>query len=372
MNIGYTNPGYPVVRTILNKCDNVSYTRIRPFSSVLSSIALKLHRSRLASDLIFSYFGGLNSRNIDLFHFFNVIPLTCVKKPFITTFETTVPRFFKKGWMYDNALKSIESNRCKKLLALSECTKRLQSNLFIELGLEYLSDKIAVLHPPQDILTTQGEIESKEVFNKEIVFIFVGRAFWHKGGGEAVRALQRIRREYPVRLKIIGNINYRDYMDNPKKDDSNEMHRIIDANKDWIEYFPSLPNKDVLQIIKEADIGLLPTRGDTYGYSVLEMQSAGLPCITTDLRALPEINNDSCGWLIKIPKDRNYNAIFQTQDDKDYLCDTIENQLVEICTSIVNNAAQMKEKSLKAFQRIIAVHDPIVYGEILKEIYQSV
>lgn len=370
MNLGYTNPNYAVVRAILNKCDDVTYTRVRPFSSVLSSIASKLHRNKLASDFVFSYFGGLNSTNVDLLHFFNVIPLTNIKTPFITTFETTVPRFFKKGWMYDNALKSIESNRCKKLLALSECTKRLQSNLFIELGLEHLSEKIAVLHPPQELLTTQGEIENRDISNKEIVFIFVGRAFWHKGGGVAVRALQRIRREYPVRLKIIGDIDYRDYMDNPKKDDSNEMHRIIDANNDWIEYYPSLPNNDVLQLIKRADVGLLPTRGDTYGYSVLEMQAAGLPCITTDLRALPEINNDCCGWLIKIPKDRNYNAVYETQDDKDNLCDIIENQMVKICTSILDNPESIIEKSLKAFLRVKAFHDPIVYGGVLNDIYK--
>lgn len=35
MTIGYPNPEYPVVRTILNKCEGVTYTRVRPFMILL-------------------------------------------------------------------------------------------------------------------------------------------------------------------------------------------------------------------------------------------------------------------------------------------------------------------------------------------------
>ena len=37
-------------------------------------------------------------------------------------------------------------------------------------------------------------------------------------------------------------------------------------------------------------IGLLPTYNDSYGYSVIEFFSYGCPVITTNILALPEIN----------------------------------------------------------------------------------
>ncbi len=50
--------------------------------------------------------------------------------------------------------------------------------------------------------------------------------------------------------------------------------------------------------MRTADIGMLPSYADTYGFSVLEAQ-AGNAVITTDIRALPEVNNPAVGWLIK-------------------------------------------------------------------------
>ncbi len=370
MNIGYANPGYPVVRTILNKCEGVTYTRVRPFSSILSSLCAKMKWNQWSSDLVFTYFGGLNAKKVDLYHFFNTIPLCNVRKPFITTFETTVPRYFSKGWMYHNALKSIASSRCKKLLALSACTKTLQLNLLKEEGLEGLGQKIEVLHPPQDLLTTRDNVEEKPL-NKALTFIFVGKAFWRKGGAYCVRVLSRLRKHFPVRLQVIGNIQYRDYMDNPQQDNIQEIVDLIEKNKEWLEYYPSLPNAQVLEMIKAADVGLLPTRGDTYGYSVLEMQAAGLPVITTDLRALPEINNATCGWLINIPKDEKWNAAFNTQDEKNGLCETIEAQLEKICIEILEHPENLREKSLQAFERIEKIHNPLVYGETLLKYYRE-
>ncbi len=63
-----------------------------------------------------------------------------------------------------------------------------------------------------------------------------------------------------------------------------------------------MPNQQVLELLKTCDVGLLPTYADTYGFSALEAQSAACPVISTDVRALPEINNTEVGWLINVPK----------------------------------------------------------------------
>ena len=58
-----------------------------------------------------------------------------------------------------------------------------------------------------------------------------------------------------------------------------------------IFYHKILFNSEVMNILKNTHVGLLPTYADTYGYSVLEAQSFGCPVITTNIRAMPEINN---------------------------------------------------------------------------------
>lgn len=57
MVIGYTNPGYPVRRTILGVCPEVSYRRVRAIGSLLSRPLGHLSRA-FGHDLVNSYLGG--------------------------------------------------------------------------------------------------------------------------------------------------------------------------------------------------------------------------------------------------------------------------------------------------------------------------
>ena len=83
-----------------------------------------------------------------------------------------------------------------------------------------------------------------------------------------------------------------------------EKHEIgqIFREAKWIKYYARLNNADILNLIRECHIGLLPTLGDTFGFSVLEMQSMGCPVITTNRMALPEINDGEKGWVINTKK----------------------------------------------------------------------
>ncbi|MFW2788163.1 glycosyltransferase, partial [Acinetobacter baumannii] len=66
-------------------------------------------------------------------------------------------------------------------------------------------------------------------------------------------------------------------------------------------------------------IGLLPTWADTFGYSVLEFQACGCPVISTDVRALSEINNNDIGWLINVDKNKYGEIVVDSYSKKD-LC----------------------------------------------------
>lgn len=80
----------------------------------------------------------------------------------------------------------------------------------------------------------------------------------------------------------------------------------------------SLSNDAVLEMIKTSDVGLLPTWQETYGFSVLEMQACGCPVITTNVRALPEINPENAGWLIRCPLNSMSELTVGALSDKRY------------------------------------------------------
>ena len=86
MKIGWTNLGYPVERTILNKTSNVDYVRSRSFGAVVSRICGRLGlRSPVNENSV--YVGGTADCSVDLFHFFNLLGCGLCKRPYVTTFE---------------------------------------------------------------------------------------------------------------------------------------------------------------------------------------------------------------------------------------------------------------------------------------------
>ena len=93
--------------------------------------------------------------------------------------------------------------------------------------------------------------------------------------------------------------------------------------------------------------------------------------ITTDVRALPEINNNRMGWLIRVPKDELGEAIYATAENRLELSQTIEAGLESIIRSIVAEPGMIALKGQAALERIHAEHDPQIYAEKLRQVYQA-
>ncbi len=375
MRIGWCNRDYSTLRAIPDKVIGVEYVRSCSYASVIASIArmVKLpYRGVLKFGATF--IGGTKSNKVDLYHFFNQIGVGWCRHPFVTSFETSVPRFLNRGdYWWGKSIEAMMSSRCKRLIALSECSCNIQ--LHTE-GVPDMSDRLTVLHPPQEVLADTEALKQKQDRKGVLKFFFVGRDFFRKGGGESLRALARIRKDYPVEVWAVGDFEHVDYASSWAVDSREAMARLIEENKDWIHFTQSLPNERVLELMKTCDVGLLPTRADTYGYSVLEMQACGLPVITTDVRALPEINNDKCGWLIKgcglrDGSGRYGEADYSTPEKMHELSERIENGVYNACVEIVSKPDMIAEKGTLAFARVKKDHDPIQYGVRLMGIYNE-
>ena len=301
------------------------------------------------------------------------------------TFETTIPRIpsitdihrrpdsdidYSNIKALDNYLKLLSKNNCKFLNALSNSAYNIQMELISEYPeyQEVISNKIEVLHPPQKIL-----IESKDINNSDILeFIFVGRDFYRKGGAEVVLAFDSLISDgvltnRNIKLNIIGNIdNEFNYVHGDYQDDDlfhSNIKKII-SSSDYIKIYPSLDNSELMKLISTQDLGLLPTWGDTYGYSVLEMQACFVPVITTSVRALPEINLQSN--IISLPSNKFGELIIQSYFDKNNLREAIISNLKSKIMGYFYNRVSIKDSAQLSIEKLKKDHDYNKYLTLLK------
>ena len=370
INIGTINKGYPLER-------NVTGTPVRgvQFQKTydLMSVYRLFCRSNFISQYLYSrtaFFThcdfGINI--VDLLHFFNHVSLTTT--PWIVTYETEVPRWNSGKKI---GLHLLARDSCKRIIALSECARHIQRQLLNEYP-EHRSailSKITVLHPPQQLNVESCTDKGVPPSNGPL-FTLVGGDFFRKGGREVLQVFDRLFEEgHNVRLAVVSSLECGDYASKTTREDREWARQLIDKHEGRIEYFHRLPNDEVIELFKRSHVGLLPSYGDTYGYSVLEAQSCGCPVITTDIRALPEINNDETGWLIEVPKDQRRDGQLSTPEERQFYSQIVADNLYQIIREIIKHPQCIQEKGNAAISRIRTQHDPDEHAKQLEAIYSD-
>lgn len=305
-------------------------------------------------------------------HFFNTVCLS--KNDWIVTFETTLPRIgnVNRLW-FDMGVERLTRTNCKRIIALSKCAYDLQIKYLKEkypLAVEIIQEKMIVMHPPQHLLV--NSYADKKLPENKIVFTIVGSDFFRKGGLEVLEVFNLLIPLHPkLKLNIISSMLYGDYASQTTINDYKSAMALIEKFPENIEFHNSLPNEDVLRILINSHVGLLPTWGDTYGYSVLEAQAAGCPVISTDLRALPEINNDEIGWVIKVPLNEHFNADIDTPEKKSNYKNLLVRELKKIILEILQSPDSIQKKGHKSIEKIKRQNSIEVYMDSLQRIYQE-
>jgi glycosyltransferase involved in cell wall biosynthesis len=139
---------------------------------------------------------------------------------------------------------------------------------YIQAG--FKPDLIDVIPPSQPMRPKK----TQKITGDPIRFLFVGNDFHRKGGDLLISAFEMLQKKHPDRaqLTII----------------SREAPEIPPA--DGIVMLAEMDRSEVMKYYENSDIFVLPSRAEGYGMSVVEALSYGLPCITSDLAAFPEIN----------------------------------------------------------------------------------
>lgn len=135
-------------------------------------------------------------------------------------------------------------------------------------------------------------------------FVFIGRLCAEKGVREAVEAAEALGAE--ASLDVYGPFW------------GNSLSEDTFRGKERTRYRGPIPPDRVVDVMREHDALLLPTRHRDEGYPgvIIEAFAAGRPVICTRWMALPEMVDESCGILIE-PGDAAglFNAMKRLADD---------------------------------------------------------
>lgn len=366
--VGTNNLRYPEMRNFAYPENKYFYKEERDFFSTILNQYFRFSK-KIHPLLQYLFYRPWTSKVI-FRHFFNTISINST--PWMVTFETTLPRLGNvPSVFYDIAIKQLISVNCKKIIALSQCTYDMQIAYVKENYPQFeenITKKMIILHPPQKLLIE--DYAEKKLPNDRLVFSLVGSDFFRKGGREILNVFDKLLPNYPqLELNIVSSMLYGDYASQTTQEDFDKAIRIITKYPKNIKHYNSLPNKQVLELFKCTHIGLLPTWGDSYGYSVLEAQAAGCPTITTNLRALPEINNDKVGWIIKVPKLKTGDGKINTPEERKKFMQIIEKKLEEIIESVLHDSKVIKIKGEESLKRINNEHSIDNHKKMLKQIY---
>ncbi len=368
---GYLDSDYAEKRLIIDKIEEVSYTAIPKEMSEFVCIDSEyddrpdIYRQILEA----CYCPDRYIPETELIHTFNTVCDT--DKPWCVSFETALPRMICKT-MYEKKhylqlVEHMKKPNCRALYALCQNACEIQKDSLISASIapkdiELLMGKTKILHPPQEILISKTEFEKKHS-TKKIHFIFIGGAFFLKGGREIIQVLSEFESKYDFDLTLISSLQYDDYFTKTPYEEMLKYKKIIHECK-WIDYYESLPNTKVLTKCKEATVGLLPSVADTYGYAVLEMQAAGCPVVTTNVRAFPETNSEDCGWVCRMPVDR---LRFCIERDTAIWSEILKCELIRCFEDIFSQPEDIKVKGRNAMERIKKMHDPYAYQKELRK-----
>jgi glycosyltransferase involved in cell wall biosynthesis len=192
-------------------------------------------------------------------------------------------------------------------------------------------DKVEVIYPGFDVPSLATPRTAREKVN----FLFIGREFARKGGPLVVEAFERLReRHRNVSLTIV----------------TRESERIKQTEGITVLSFMSRARL-YAEAYAAADVFVMPTEAEGWGFTNAEAMSFALPVISTRISAIPEIvEHGRTGFLIE-PGD----------------CQA----LVGAMSRLAENGDLREEMGRRGRERFIANFSRDVFRARLGEFYQA-
>jgi len=177
-------------------------------------------------------------------------------------------------------------NKAFKIITFSQASK----NRLLKYG--YPRDKIEIIYHYQFETTNYEPALNKRQDGKKI--LFVGSLTEHKGLHIIIEAMNEVVLQLPdVKLLVVGkgNDNYTNYINKLIKEHSVEKH---------IDFLGHKNNEDVIKLIKEVDIVVVPEQWySEFGPVILiEAKLSGKPVVASSIGSIPEYIRDGVDGIL--------------------------------------------------------------------------
>ena len=94
-----------------------------------------------------------------------------------------------------------------------------------------------------------------------------------------------------------------------------------------------------------------------------------MPCVTTNVRALPETN--PTGWRVELPLNYAGEVALACKEQKEAVRASMESQLYDIFDSLLDDRASVLSKGEEAWDFIRREHSPERYSQFVAGVYSQ-
>lgn len=125
--------------------------------------------------------------------------------------------------------------------------------------------------------------------------ICVGRLSWEKGHEFLIRAMPKIRKEFPsAHLVLVG--------DGPLRNDLRGLVFTLSL-QNFVEFKGLLSHKQTIEEIKKSTVFVCPSLAEGLGIVFIEAQACGVPVIGANVGGIPDVIQDGVNGLLVPPRD---------------------------------------------------------------------
>lgn len=237
----------------------------------------------------------------ELYHTYNGIVVN--GHPWVIEVESYIPRFrtiTPGSHLHRWALRRLAGKHCKALIFTSQASLALNRERLLEAGVP--SERMKVIYRAVEPHEPQGRHPDR------FTILFAGNGFYRKGGVEMLKAFLALNRP-EARLEIISRLEV-DWGLSPLPEIQRWVEKTV-LEDPRITWYRDLPHDGVIEHMRAADLFIGPTFLDPFNNTVLEAMASGLPVISSDAGALPEVvEHGRNGWMIKV-SDRSGDEIVE-------------------------------------------------------------
>jgi glycosyltransferase involved in cell wall biosynthesis len=320
--------------------------------------------------------------NVPLVHTWNAVPLN---KDYVVSFELELPRYLggPSTAQVKRGMRLLDSDRCKRILALSDFAQRFARQRFEEFGFGHLADKMEVFRGAiPDVYGPEGRPAKRaraSFADKPLSAVVIGTQLFRKGGMYAIQAFERLRAKgMNVELTLIGDFETESYAFGEGLPDA-ETWRERARSHDWIRFTPPIPNSRVFPELLAHDISIYASLDESLGWLPIEAGMLGVPVIGARVCAFPELIADrETGWLIDLPlrEDGRWAGLALTGPAKLAALEDANERIVagieECLTAVYDDPDLLERWGAEGHRRMTALYGMKQASEALERIYDRV